>query len=425
MNKISLLLILSLLPVSSYAQGLTIDECVTRALQGDPGLSAARAESESRNGLYAAAKKDIYPSLSARYGYTYQPDSLATPGIDNYYAYSVILEQPLYHGKALVTAVDMNHLAQVTADHQLSRTRNDLILEVHTAFYNLLKAGELENEAALSLKRLESHLKDAKAFHEVGLIPKNDLLLSELELAQGEQNLLLARSRTSLARSTLNLLMRQPVDFALEIQGSLDYQPYRASWQETVERLKTNRPELAEADTSARMAELKVILEKAPYLPSLDLNASYTRQGDDPAASDYPPGSEEVKQAQIIASWNFWSWGQQKDKTASAMLQAEKARSGKEKLLDHLVLQARDAFLNIQLAEENIRVTRKAIEQAEENFRINTARYQAQLGTSTELLDSETLLTRARTNNFNALFDFQIALVRLKWSEGTIGRKED
>ena len=91
-----------------------------------------------------------------------------------------------------------------------------------------------------------------------------------------------------------------------------------------------------------------------------------------------------------------------------------------EKLLDQLILQARDAYLTIQLAEENIRVTKKAIEQGEENFRINTARYQAQLGTSTELLDSETLLTTARTNHFNALFDFQMAVIRLKWAEGTI-----
>ncbi len=74
------------------------------------------------------------------------------------------------------------------------------------------------------------------------------------------------------------------------------------------------------------------------------------------------------------------------------------------------------------MAQENIRVTRKAIEQAEENFRINTARYQAQLGTSTELLDSETLLTKARTNHFNALFDFQMAVIRLKWAEGTISQ---
>lgn len=408
------------LPLTAHSQTLSISECLSKVLQSDPGLAAARAEVDSRNHLHSASQKDLYPSLSARYGYTYQPDSPFTPDIDNYYSYSLILEQPLYRGNALSTAVDLNHLAASAADQQLQRTSNDLILEVHTSFYNLLKAIELEGEAELSLKRLESHLKDAKAFHEVGLIPKNDLLLSELELAQGEQNHLLAKNRTSLARSALNLLMRVPVDYALEIQGDLKYKPYSATWQDTVNNLKVNRPELNTADLLAQQAEMKVVLEKAPYLPTLDMNASYTRQGDDPAASDYPAGSEEVKQAQVVATWNFWSWGQGKDKTVSADLQAAKARAEKEKLLDRLILQARDAYLNIQLAEENIRVTQKAIEQAEENFRINTARYQAQLGTSTELLDSETLLTKARTNHFNALFDFQMAVIRLKWAEGTI-----
>ena len=65
-------------------------------------------------------------------------------------------------------------------------------------------------------------------------------------------------------------------------------------------------------------------------------------------------------------------------------------------------------------------MTEKAIEQAEEDYRINQSRYQAQLSTTTNVLDAQTRLTRAKINYFDALYNYRISLMRLAWATGTL-----
>ncbi|MDY7037322.1 MAG: TolC family protein, partial [Thermodesulfobacteriota bacterium] len=62
--------------------------------------------------------------------------------------------------------------------------------------------------------------------------------------------------------------------------------------------------------------------------------------------------------------------------------------------------------------------TIKAVEQAEENLRVSQERYKAQVTTSTEVLDAQTLLTQARTNYYNALYDHNLAKAKLLRAKG-------
>ena len=112
--------------------------------------------------------------------------------------------------------------------------------------------------------------------------------------------------------------------------------------------------------------------------------------------------------------------GQSKDEIAVAKHNMKKAKESEVELLDNVILQVREAYLDIQEFEYNIGVTEKAIEQAEEDFRINQSRYQAQLNTSTDVLDAQTRLSRARINYFNALYNYKISLMRLSWATGTL-----
>ena len=74
-------------------------------------------------------------------------------------------------------------------------------------------------------------------------------------------------------------------------------------------------------------------------------------------------------------------------------------------------------------AEKQLRVTRKIIEQAEENYRMNEERYKEQVSTSTDVLDALTLLTRARSDYTTALGDYNIYQARLERAMGTIYSK--
>ena len=83
-----------------------------------------------------------------------------------------------------------------------------------------------------------------------------------------------------------------------------------------------------------------------------------------------------------------------------------------------LSLNIKQAMLDLEAADKNIGPTQKAVEQAEENLRVSQERYKAQVTTSTEVLDAQTLLNQVRMNYYNALYNHILAKARLQRAIG-------
>ncbi len=76
---------------------------------------------------------------------------------------------------------------------------------------------------------------------------------------------------------------------------------------------------------------------------------------------------------------------------------------------DGIRLELQNPILDLSEAEKNIPTAQKAVDQAEENLRVSEDRYKTQVTTSTEVLDAQTLLSQARMNYYNALYDHNLA----------------
>jgi len=81
-------------------------------------------------------------------------------------------------------------------------------------------------------------------------------------------------------------------------------------------------------------------------------------------------------------------------------------------------LEAEQAYLSLREAEERIRVTQKAVGQAQENFELANGRYQVGVGFPLEVTDAEVLLANARANNITALYNYKIAEARIEKAMG-------
>ncbi len=400
---------------------LNLSECVSIALDASPQILASQADILEKEYALQGTRKDLYPSLSFGYDYQHTSDAENTFfSIEDYYSYSFSVRQPLYRGRSLVTGVELGELALESSRTVMEQVRNDITLAVHEAYYNLLKAKRFQEVAEQSLEERKAHLKDAIAFYNAGLIPKNEMLQSEVLLANSEIELIRAKNLFVMSMARLNTLLRNPVDTEIAIEDILDFEPSDISWQKSVEQAKENRPELLQGEIAVTQADKNIILARAPYLPAVSLSARYLKQGDTPLADEYPIGASDVKTVMATMEWRFWTWGQGRDKVAAARQTMKKTQEAQDDLLDNIILQVREAFLDTKEAEYNIGVTEKAIEQAEEDFRINESRYKAQLSTTTDVLDAQTRLTRARIQYYNALYSYRISLMRLAWATGTL-----
>jgi outer membrane protein TolC len=148
------------------------------------------------------------------------------------------------------------------------------------------------------------------------------------------------------------------------------------------------------------------------------LIGNYQRDADDILLDSSPGEDPDIWTITLKGEWTFWEWRKKRHDVAAARANMAKANYLLREVKDNIQLEVKKVYLSLREAEKNIQVAKKAVVQAEENFRMNEERYKQQVATSTDVLNALTLLTQARTNYFNALSEHNIAWARLERAMG-------
>ena len=218
---------------------------------------------------------------------------------------------PSSGGGALYWSYRLAQLGVDLSKVSLELVKQDLILQVKEAYFTILKAAKIREVAVRSVEQLEAGVKVSKAFYDVGIIPKNDLLQTQVELAQERQDLTSADIELSIAKASFNTLLRRDVAMEVEVEDILEYLPMELSFEECLKMARKNRPELGEVELNVKRAEKEVQLAKSEYFPTLGLSFNYERVGDDPSVSGSDFEDEDSWNIMATARWTFWQWGEE------------------------------------------------------------------------------------------------------------------
>ena len=414
---------------SEHQQGinrLSVKKCIEIALSKNLKIVQAKLEKQAKGLSAKASFKDMLPKLSTQYTYIGRRDvntvtifgtKVRLSSHDNY-DWQLILSQPIFQGGALWNRYKAAKIDYDMSESQLRQIANDIVRQVKEAYFTVLQARRILQEQKDSVKRLEAHLRDAEGFFKVGLIAKNDLLQSRVELSQARQQLITAKHDLELAEARLNLILRQDLTTPLNLSDTLHEVSLKTSLARLTEHALSHRPEVTAGQLAVKKAQRELKLAKASYLPRIDFNATYEKRGITPDVSDYPFGDHDMAQIMLNATWELWAWGQTRDQVGAAAKTLLAAKAALRDVKDEIRIQVTEAWLRFKEAKENVKVAKTALDQAEENFRLNTQRYKEQLATSTDVLDAEALLSRARTSYFNAIAQELIAKARLDYATG-------
>jgi outer membrane protein TolC len=289
---------------------------------------------------------------------------------------------------------------------------------------NILKASRILTVARQSLELLKAHRDTAQAFYDVGVIPKNDLLYAEVELANGRQFLVRAENGVEMAKSKFNTVLRREINAPVEIEDVLNDRPFEKPLDACIAAALENRPEIRSYALRLEQAKSLVTLARSEYYPNVGVVGNYAKYGDTPGVAGSPYRDQENWYVMAVANWTFWDWGKTKNRVDAGLSRENQAADILTNIRDQITLEVKNTFLLLHEAEKQVQVSKKAIEQAEENFRINTERYREQVGTSTDVIDAQTLLTKVRSDHDNALGDNSISRARLERAMGIAVRGE-
>lgn len=341
-------------------------------------------------------------------------------GTINNYNWAVQARQPVFAGGSILSTYQISQLGEDISRFDRLSTVQDVVMDVKVSYYNILKAERIREVAGQSLEQLGSHAKVARNFFEVGLIPKNDLLQSEVQLANGTQELVRAENGLEMAKSQFNTVLRRDVNMPVSVQNILTYDPFVQNIDDCLKTAMENRPEIKSFETRRVQSGKAVDLARSEFFPTVNVVGTYGRYGDQPNVSGSSYQDSENWSVLAVANWNFWEWGRTKHRVDAGKSRESQSADALTMVRDRITLEVKSSYLQLREAEKRIAVAGKAITQAEENFRINQERYKEQVATTTDVIDAQTLLTRAKSDYFNALSDFNIARSRLERSMGVI-----
>lgn len=402
-----------------HAETLTLAECLQHARTHNPTLQSAAFKPEAAHEETLQARSGYLPRIDLTGGYTLQKEPQAVnilgqvvPLQDSDYAHlGLQAEQTLYDFGRTGGRLAKARAGEEAARQRLAGLEQDVFLQTVAAYYRILEEQQLLRAAEQEVAQRTDHLRRAQALYEQGVVTRNDVLQAEVELAASRQLGLSRRNALENSWLALNYLTGR----AAESRGLLEEETMAPPASGPIaEAAVKNRPELAAQRSLVEGAAQEVRLSRAEYWPQLFVRGT----------ADYLENSHYEEQtiyaATVGVRFNIFNGLA----TAAGHRRALKRQSEERQVLADLEQQAaleyRIAENDSRVALERIEVAREAILQGEENLRINRSRYQEQVGTATDVIDAQTLLTRVRTNYHQAMFEYQVALARLRRAAGTL-----
>lgn len=356
-------------------------------------LSEMIAEEGVRTARMAKAP-DVNVGLKA--GYAGQPvvflhgltDATFPDSPDWSQNYAVDVSQPLYQGGKIRNTVRKSETQLRIAGMQTESDAADIKLSLIARYLELFCLYKQEDVVRQNIVESERRLKDIRKMADEGLITRNDVLRSELELSNDRMLLLRTGNSIVLASQKLDILLGLDEDL-LVVPDSAALAP--VSFGDTYQSCLMAAYDM---DPSARLARERIVLAeneaaiaKADFLPSISLYAGNTL-------------ARPISRTMQDVFCNTWSIGlsvtypisslyKNRSRLTAMRQNVALMSNARDRVFQEIRAEVKDAWLRHEESLEQVRTLELSVLQAEENCRIMRNRYFEQLSILTDLLDAD------------------------------------
>jgi len=198
-------------------------------------------------------------------------------------------------------------------------------------------------------------------------------------------------------------------DLALAIPIDSEYQQFKA---DDVSR----RPEFAQLEAQLRAARQEIKIARADRLPALtySLNGGFD--------TDSLKGPRLKEHSGVAAGFSLtipiFDWGITRSKERQARLRVQIAENERTLAVRGFTQQYYAARAQAASAAARVTLARDGVIKAQDNLTASIARYRAGEAQVIEVTDAQTRLVAQRTALYQAIFDYQTALARLRQATG-------
>ncbi len=303
---------------------------------------------------------------------------------------------------------------QVRLDElDLEARQEQLRLDVTNDYYDLQQADERVRISQAAVNNAEASLRDAQALERAGVGTRFDVLRSQVQLANAQQDLTQAVSDQRVSRRQLSqrLNIASTIDLAaadpVQIAGL-----WNLPLEESIVQAVKNRAELEQQLVQREINEQQRRIALAANRPQVSAFANFNLQDEFndglTVARSYSAGAR--------LNWTFFDGGEARARARQEEIDQEIAENQFASERNQVRFEVEQSYSSLQANFDNIQTASVALEQARESLRLARLRFQAGVGTQTDVINAETELTRAEANRLSAILDYNRALATLQRS---------
>jgi len=407
MKSIRLIIIAALiisLSSASNAQNAqkvwTLEDCINFAIENNITVKRQELNAESAERNYFQSKMELIPNVNANGSHFYNSGKAI-----NYETYSYVNEKFQGGNLSLTSEIDVftglqtfNTIKKTKLDFLLQlenveKVKNDITINVSTAYLQILLNKELKDNAQEQLDITIDQIEKTKKLFEIGNAAKGDLLQIKSQAAAEKATLTNADNNLKISYLDLSQLLNleETVDFEIEfpvipdITSADEVSSVNYIFNDAVEFL----PEIKSAELQLKSSQKNLTISKGAISPTISIGYQYSSRyselntdienpdDDYPFSSQVPDNSSQAYYISLrIPIFNNWRNG-----TAISLAKINLSDS---KL--NLDLQKQNLYKGIQTARtqaiaslDRYKANLEAVEAMEEAFRYTEQKYQVGL----------------------------------------------
>lgn len=410
-------------PPPPEPESIDLKTAIGYALENNFAIRQARERIRQQEGVIIEVTARAIPNVGVDGSYQFgeKEVSVSNPPSNHAWAVSLTASQAIFAGGGIRSSIRSSQLVRDAALLDLKAVINEALLEVRTAYYQVLLARDRITVQEENLRLLEEQLKTTTDRFEAGTVSGFEKLRGEVAVANAKTPLISARNTYRLAietlRQSIGLTARRPdtLEKAPEVVGTLDYSPVTFDLSSATASAHANRPELQRLAKLTEASEQSVRTARSGRYPSVAVVGGWDmRKGPTTALGD----SREGLFVGLQSQWAIFDGRATSGRVAQARSIVEQTRLTLVESELATDVQIRRAFSSWQEATELVDASVKVVEQAQEAVRLANARYSAGTGTQLDVLQAQVELTTARSNQVQAYYNYNVAIATMRQAMG-------
>jgi outer membrane protein len=402
------------------------------AVRNDPALAAARANWEATQERIPQARAGLLPnvSLSASTNANYFGTNVDTDPrvtINRGFALgglTVSASQPLYrYANQVAYSQAVQQVEQ--ADFTLASARQDLILRVATAYFDVLLAQFTVEVTESQKAAVSEQLAQAKRNFEVGVATITDTNEAQAKYDSIVAQEISARNDLENKRTALRAIIgRFPQDLKPLGPGFEPTLPSPNSLDAWVDRALTDNLNVRIARYNADIATLEIERQRAGRLPTLDLVASANAQAG--SGSVNTSAFNDQRQAAIGLALNvpLYQGGLVDSKVREALALQENARQNLEVARRNALFSAQTGFSGVNSAAASVKAFEQALVSAQTAYESNKTGQEVGVRTNLDVLNTQQNVFQTRRDLAQAYFNYLLGILRLEAAVGSLDEQD-